>query len=79
MTQPNNQSSIDGVMFQGASVIVRLKSDKELSGAFNGFLPTKDDTFICLVSSNLEQSLNTLIPMTNVAYIIFPTKLSSLL
>ena len=76
----NNQTiPIDQVMYQGASIEVTLSSGETISGKFNGFLPTKDNTFIVVVNSDLEFTHNTMIPMNNVAFINFPQKLSTLI
>lgn len=76
----NQQTTpIDSVMYQGAKIEVTLMTNEVVSGSFNGFLPTKDNTFIVVVSSDLEHTNNTLIPMANVLFINFPQKLSSLI
>jgi hypothetical protein len=76
----NNQTiPIDQVMYQGASIEVTLSSGESITGKFNGFLPTKDNTFIVVVHSDLRFTNNTMIPMNTVAYINFPQKLSSLI
>lgn len=72
-------SPIDSVMYQGAKIEVTLMTNEVVSGSFNGFLPTKDNTFIVVVSSDLEHTNNALIPMANVLVINFPQKLSSLI
>ena len=72
-------NSIDTIMYQGAKIEVTLITNETLSGSFNGFLPTKDATFIVVVSTDLESTHNTLIPMNNVLHLNFPQKLSTLI
>ena len=80
MNTNNSQTNpIDAVMYQGAKIEVTLMTNEVVSGSFNGFLPTKDNTFIVVVSSDLEHTNNALIPMANVLVINFPQKLSSLI
>lgn len=79
MNQPTNQNPIETIMYQGAKIEITLLNNEVITGAFNGFMPTKDATFIVVISSDLEFTNNTLIPMNNVLHINFPQKLSSLI
>lgn len=79
MNQQTNSSPIESVMYPGANIEIMLTNGETLSGAFSGFMPTKDATYIIVVHSDLETTNNTLVPLSSVYYINFPKKLSSLI
>jgi hypothetical protein len=78
MNQPTT-TPIESIMHQGAKVEVTLITGTLLTGAFNGFMPTKDATYFILVTSNLEFTNHLMIPLNQISYFNFPQKLSSLI
>lgn len=80
MNQPNSQTNpIESVMITGSNVQVTLKIGNAITGSFYGFLPTKDQTFMIVLHSDLAVTNHHMIPMDNIATINFIQKLSSLI